>query len=275
MRKVSCYRPGPRFPSISVTGAHCGLGCPHCAGRPLGAMLPAETPDRLCEIAGRLADDGALGFLLSGGCSVDGVLHIEGYLDAIKTIKSTTDLKINAHIGFPRSGDTAKLAGSGIDSFSITYPVSDRIGAQSLLVGNAVARYGEAYAALSDAGAKVIPHALLGLGSLQEDIRGIELLGEDHLRSLVVIAFMPLKGTPLESKPPTPEAHIIESLKVARDVMPEAKIVLGCMRPKGRPEMERFLIENILDGIVMPASRALDPEKVSIEAVEGCCAIHL
>jgi len=47
------------------------------------------------------------------------------------------------------------------------------------------------------------------------------------------------------------------------------------MRPKGRPEMERFLIENILDGIVMPASRALDSENASLEVVEGCCAIHL
>jgi lipoyl synthase len=275
MRKVCCYMPGGRFPSISVTGARCGLGCPHCAGHPLAAMLPAETPARLTEIAGRLADDGAVGFLLSGGCSSDGILHFDGYLDAIKTIKGSTDLRINAHVGFPRRGDAAKLADSGIDSFSITFPMSDRIGKQFLLVDDAIARYRESSTALSGAGAKVIPHALLGLGDPQEDIRGIEILGEDPPRSLVAIAFIPLKGTPLESKPPTSEHRIIESLKVARAIMPDTKLVLGCMRPRGNLEMERFLIENILDGIAMPAIREVRSEKASMEIVEGCCAVHL
>ena len=275
MRKVACYVPGARFPSISVTGEECALGCPHCAGRPLAAMLPARTPGKLSEIASKLADDGAIGFLLSGGCSADGILHLDGFLDAIRSIKSTTNLKINAHVGLPRASDAARLAGSGIDSFSITYPMSDRIGRQVLLVDDAMARYREAFTALSGAGAKVIPHALLGLGSCDEDISGMEAIGEDPPGSLVAIAFIPLEGTPLGAMAPTPDSRIIEPLKFARAIMPGTKLVLGCMRPRGKLEMERFLVENILDGIAMPAVRTARNGKTSFETVEGCCAVHL
>jgi uncharacterized radical SAM superfamily protein len=277
MRTVSCYRPGPRFPSISITGPRCDLGCPHCAGRPLAAMLPAETPKRLCEIAGRLADDGALGFLLSGGCAADGVLHLDGYLEAIRSIKETTNLKINAHIGFPRKEEADRIAGSGIDSFSVTYPMSDGIGSKTLLVDDAVARYGETSAALRDAGAKVIPHALLGLGDQEEDIQGIEAIAEDSPQSLVVIAFVPLRGAPLGGREPTAESRIVESMERAHDLMPGTKLVLGCMRPKGRPAMEAELIESVLDGIAMPSIRAekILASKIALEKVEGCCAIHL
>jgi len=277
MRTVSCYRPGSRFPSISVTGPRCELGCPHCAGRPLAAMLPAETPARLCETAGRLADDGALGFLLSGGCAPDGVLHLDGYLEAIRSIKETTDLKINAHVGFPREQEAIRIARSGIDSFSITYPMSDSIGRGSLLVEDAVARYEETSAALRGAGAKVIPHALLGLGSREEDIRGIEILAEDPPRSMVVIAFVPLRGTPFGGREPTAESRIAGATEKARSLMPDTKLVLGCMRPKGGAQMEAKLIEEVLDGIAMPSVRAEGSlaGKVVLEKVEGCCAIHL
>jgi len=278
MRKVSCYRPGPRFPSISITGARCELGCPHCAGRPLSAMLPAETPERLCEIAGRLDADGALGFLLSGGCAPDGVLHLEAYLDAIKHIKRTTGLRINAHVGFPREREAAMLASSGIDSFSITYPMTDGIGKRFLAVGDAMARYREASEALAGAGAgKVVPHALIGLGDPREDAQGIKALAEEPPRSLVVIAFIPLRGTPLEGKEPAQESRIIGSLELARELMPGTKLVLGCMRPRGRIEMERHLIETVLDGIAMPAvgTAAALAGKVHISDVEGCCAVHL
>lgn len=278
MRKVACYRPGPRFPAISVTGARCELACPHCAGRPLAAMLPAETPARLCEIAKRLDADGAVGFLLSGGCSPDGILHLAPFLDAIRSIKRTTGLKINAHVGFPRENEAADLVSTGIDSFSITFPMSDEIGGRCLSVPRAMDRYRETSRSLMSAGAeRVVPHALIGLGSQAEDAAGIRTLAEEPPRSLVVIAFMPLRGTPMEYERPTEEARMVDSLELMHDLMPRTKLVLGCMRPRGRPEMERGLAERILDGIAMPAFRAstIDAEKISLEEVEGCCATHL
>jgi len=278
MKKVACYRPGPLFPAISITGARCELACPHCAGRPLSAMLPAETPDRLVEIARKLEADGAHGFLLSGGCSLDGVLHIDAFLDAIKEIKNSTHLKINAHVGFPGKYEAHAIASSKIDAFSVTYPMSDEIGRRYLSIAGAMKRYSDTVHALKSGGAKkIVPHAILGLGDYGQDISGIRSLAMDPPKSLVVLGFMPLKGTPMEGNPPASEAHMIGSLTLMHEFMPNTKLVLGCMRPRGRQETELMLSERVLDGIAAPSfnTEGALPGKVSFENVEGCCAVHL
>jgi uncharacterized radical SAM superfamily protein len=278
MKRVACFRPGPMFPAISITGARCELACPHCAGRPLSAMMPAETPERLLEIARKLAADGAHGFLLSGGCSPEGVLRLDAYIDAIKEIKSTTNLKINAHVGFPRKREAHAIASSKIDAFSVTYPMSDSIGRRYLSVAGAMGRYSETVDALKASGArKVVPHILLGLGDPEEDLEGIRDLSMDPPKALVVLDFIPLRGTPLEGRRPASEAHVIGSFVLMRELMPDTKLVLGCMRPRGRQETEIFLAEQVLDGIAAPSfkTEGLPPGRISFENIEGCCAVHL
>lgn len=244
---------------------------------PLAAMLPATKPAALLSLAGRLSDDGALGFLLSGGCGSDGVIHLEEFLATIRTIKNTTSLKINSHIGYPRRGMLSKLADTGIDSFSLTFPVNDRIGKRFFGLGDATARYHETSDGLRDLGAKVVPHMLIGLGEPEEDLNGIEILSSIEPKSLVIIAFTPLRETPLSEAPSTSEARILETLMHARLLMPGVNLTLGCMRPRGRIEMERRLIEETLDGIVMPSSAALKSlsTNVILEKHDGCCALYL
>jgi len=278
MKTVICYSPGKSFPSVSLTGGHCELGCPHCMGRPLSAMLPAQTPEKLCEIAAGLAGRGALGFLLSGGCSSESVVDLEPYLEAIKSIKRGTNLKINAHIGFPRAGSVRRIVSSGIDAFSLTYPTSDRVGKEFLMTEGAVGRYDETVKALVGEGAgKVVPHILLGIGTPEEDARAVENISTEPPASLVVIAFRPIRGTPFEVANATPDSRIIAPIELARELMPDTKIVLGCMRPRGRVEMEKYLVENLLDGIAMPSgglARSLS-SSISLERVPGCCAVYL
>jgi len=277
MKTVSCYFPGPRFPSVSVTGPRCGLECPHCMGLPLSTMLPAETPDALLSLANKLSDDDALGFLLSGGCGANGAVPLGGFSDAVRSIKDATNLKINAHVGYPRREAIDRLVDSGIDAFSVTFPMSDEIGKRYLGIDNALSRYEETANGLRDIGARVVPHALIGLGNQNEDVAGLSVLASYNPKSVVVIVFTPLRGTPLSTAPAMPDARIVETLAFARSAMQHANLVLGCMRPRGKTEVEARLIEGSLDGIVMPSTAALRAVsgKVALERYEGCCALYL
>jgi hypothetical protein len=247
-------------------------------GQPLSSMLPAKTPEKLCEIAAEIAEKGALGFLLSGGCNSESVVDLDPYLDAIRSIKRGTNLKINAHIGFPRADAVRRMVASGIDAFSVTYPASDRVGKGFLRTEGAVERYDETVKALAGEGAgKIVPHILLGIGTPDEDARAVENISMEPPTSLVVIAFRPIRGTPLERARPTPDSRIIEPIELARELMPDTKIVLGCMRPRGRIEMEKYLVENLLDGIAMPAGGLAESlsSSISLERAPGCCAVYL
>lgn len=277
MKTVSCYFPGPRFPSVSVTGPRCGLECPHCMGLPLSTMLPAETPTALLSLANKLSDDDAFGFLLSGGCGADGVVPLAGFSDAIRSIKDATHLKINAHVGYPSQEAVGRLVDTGIDAFSVTFPMSDEIGKRYLGIDNALARYEETADALRGLGARVVPHALIGLGDQTEDVAGLSMIASYNPESLVVIVFTPLRGTPLSTALAPPDARIVETLSFARSAMQRTNLVLGCMRARGKTEMEARLIEELLDGIVMPSAAALKTVsgKVALERREGCCALYL
>lgn len=247
-------------------------------GQPLSSMLPAETPERLCEVAASLAEEGALGFLLSGGCNSESIVDLEPYLDAIASIKRGTDLKINAHIGFPRADSVRRMVASGVDAFSVTYPTSDRVGREFLRTEHAVERYEETVKALADEGAsKVVPHLLLGIGTSEEDAKAVESISTEPPASLVVIAFRPIKGTPMAGVRPTADSRIIAPIELARELMPDTKIVLGCMRPRGRVEMEKHLVENLLDGIAMPAgglAKSISSSTI-LKKAPGCCAVYL
>jgi uncharacterized radical SAM superfamily protein len=246
-------------------------------GLPLSTMLPAETPVALLSLADKLSDDDALGFLLSGGCGADGVIPLAGFSDAIKSIKGATHLKINAHVGYPRRETIGRLVDAGIDTFSVTFPMSDEAGKRYLGIDNALARYEETADALRGLGARVVPHALIGLGDQTEDVAGLSAIASYNPKSLVAIVFTPLRGTPLSTAPAPSEARIVETLAFARSAMQRTNLVLGCMRPRGKSEMEARLIHESLDGIVMPGAAAVRAVsgKVILERREGCCSLYL
>ena len=58
------------FPTISVTGKGCALNCRHCGGQVLETMYPVASSEELFNLCAKLKKEGALGCLLSGGCSV-------------------------------------------------------------------------------------------------------------------------------------------------------------------------------------------------------------
>lgn len=278
MKTVRSFTLGSRFPAVSITGSCCALNCPHCAGKPLAEMINADTPQKLLAIASELARTDGVGFLLSGGCAADGALPISAYLPAIRMIKDRYRLKINAHVGYPRAKDAYGLVSSGIDAFSLNFPVSDDLGLTTIGIQNAIERYFETYDSLRQQGARtVVPHILVGLTDLEEEIRGLEKLQSDPPESVVVIAFFPLPGTPMSAAQPADENHIVEFIRSLKSALPKTGIVLGCMRKRGNHRMESFLMEKYIDGIVMPGRKAIArvSESVRTEQLEGCCALYL
>ncbi len=278
LKEVSCYHPGRLFSAISITGARCALQCPHCMGRSLSSMTPAENPQKLVDLAYALADRGALGFLLSGGFDSHGSLPVGNYIDAIRRIKETTQLRINAHIGYPHRGDIESLVRSGIDVYSINFPMGDRVGEEYLRIENAMAKYKKTVDGLVNAGAeKVIPHALIGLSEIEEDLKGMSILAKNPPEALVIIAFVPKRDTSLASRSPTSATRIISTLEQVRLQMPDTTLVLGCMRPRGQLSAEEYIIDNLIDGIVLP-SRSVQrkvADRVLFKHLDGCCALYL
>jgi hypothetical protein len=77
--------------------------------------------------------------------------------------------------------------------------------------------------------------------------------------AVIVIALMPIHGTPMENvSPPTP-IDIAKVLALARLMMPETPLVLGCMRPKGekKGEIDVLAVEAGVNAIAFPAEEAI------------------
>lgn len=278
MRSVRSFVPGRGFHGVSVTGSRCDLQCPHCMGVPLSSMADVSVPGTLTAIARSIAGQGGTGLLLSGGCDSQGCVPLAQYCDEISAIKKTTQLLINAHVGYADPDDLSRLVDAGIDSFSVNFPLSDRFGEEYLQVGNALERYRITVDTLRTLGSRrVVPHILTGLATKEEEMAGLQFLADEGTDRLVIIAFTPLSGTPLEASRPTNEERIVWFVEHAREHLPDARIVLGCMRPRGYVAAETRLMRDTVDGIVLPApaaERALEGE-IKIERFEGCCAIYL
>ena len=277
-RTVECFYPGDSSPAISVTGTSCSLDCKHCSRKYLEGMVPARTPSDLLDVADALAERGAAGFLLSGGVDRSGKVGLGDFVPAISEIKSTTDLRINAHVGLLGPGEAASLVGSGIDSFSVDLYGSDDTVLEVLGLGAKATDYFGVYTSLKGAGAPVVaPHICVGVheGKLRGEFKAIEMLRSSQPRTLILISLIPTKGTSYESVR-APSAEMVASVvRKARQELPDTKIVLGCMRSKRDRSSEAELVEAGLDGIVLPATSTVEKLRAggySVRKRALCCS---
>lgn len=278
-KSLECFYPGNGFPAISVTGGGCALNCKHCSRKYLEGMIPAPTPEDLLGIAKALDDRGAGGFLISGGSDTDGRVNLSPFIPAIKEIKSTTDLKINAHVGLTPTEELRQLVSSGIDSFSVDLYGDDITIREVLGLGAKADDYFRVFQDLGELGARIVaPHICVGIrgGQLKGELRAIERLRKLGPRTLILISLIPTKGTVYE-KVPAPGGDIIRSvIERAREELPDTKLLLGCMRSKLDRTFEYDLVRAGLDGIVLPSPKTLDKLRVdgyTIKRRETCCSL--
>jgi uncharacterized radical SAM superfamily protein len=86
------------------------------------------------------------------------------------------------------------------------------------------------------------------------------MVSELNPSALVIIAFMPIRGTEMENAKPPGPIDIARVIAAARLMFPKTPLVLGCMRSKDkrRSETEILAIEAGVDAIAFPSEEAVE-----------------
>lgn len=280
MRKfLACY-PQPAFPSVSLTGTKCDLSCKHCMGKYLRFMIPCEKPEELLRVGFELAAQGAKGLLISGGYNSAGYVPLEPFLGALRLLKKETGLFLNLHTGLVPKGLVQELAEIEVDMVSF-----DLVGdGETVEMVSGIRRgpeeYGAVLAELLSSIPHVVPHLCLGLhaGRMVGESRAIRMLMELEVRSVVFLVLIPTRGTPFERVPPPQLVEVERIFTEARERLPRAELILGCMRPGGRyrEKLDELALRKGFSRIALPSPRTVGLAKemgLEVERLEGCCAI--
>jgi len=255
-----CSKPN-QFPTISVTGKGCALNCKHCGGEILETMHPAETPETLFELCSRLKQNGASGCLISGGCMPNGSVPLKQFIPALKRIKRELDLTVIVHTGIVDAVTAEALKNAGVDTALIDIIGSDETIKNIYNLNVTIEDYANSLKALHEARLNIVPHIIVGLhyGKLQGEFHALKLIAHYTPSALVIIAFMPIRGTAMAMvKPPQP-AEIARVTATARLMFPETPLALGCMRPKSkhRAETDVLCLKAGVNAIAFPSEEAI------------------
>ncbi len=260
--KTKCYDSSPdSFPTISVTGRHCALNCSHCGGKVLENMNPALSPNELFELCSRLKLDGAIGCLISGGCSADGSVPLNGFVDAIEKIKRELRLTLFVHTGIVKFETAVALKKAGVDAVLIDVIGSAETIKKTLNLNVEPRHYADSLRALEEARLNFVPHVIVGLndGRLDGELDALKMISEVRPSALVIIAFMPIHGTAMEKTPHAKPEDIARITLAARLMFPKTPLIIGCMRPKGlaRSETDVLALKAGADAIAFPSEEAV------------------
>lgn len=242
-------------------------------------MIPATTPIALFEVCEKLSKNNCSGCLISGGCLPDGSVPFDNFLSTINKIKKELGFKIIVHTGIIKEKMAKELKEAGVDAALI-----DIIGSEETIKGiynlNVhLEDYDNSLKALQNSGIAFVPHVIVGLdyGKLKGEFNALKMISKYKPDSLVIIALIPIKGTPLgRCEPPSPE-DVAKVTATARVLLPNVPIALGCMRPTGknRVKTDMLAIEAGVNAIAFPEKEAVDFAKsigLETEFSRRCCS---
>ncbi|MCW3996418.1 MAG: radical SAM protein [Candidatus Bathyarchaeota archaeon] len=256
------YPTANAFPTISLTGTTCALNCKHCSGKVLQTMHPAHTPQQLIAVATKLKEKGAVGCLISGGCTTDGTVPLDKFIPAITHIKHELKLTVFVHTGIIKPTTANALKQADVDAALI-----DIIGSQQTIhttynLNISTEDYEQSLQTLNQAKLPFAPHVIVGLnqGKLDGEQKALQMIRQVEPAALVIIAFMPIHGTPMENTPPPKPTDIAKVIALARQMFPITPLILGCMRPKGknRSETDVLALKAGVDAIAFPSDTAIE-----------------
>ncbi|MCW4017046.1 MAG: radical SAM protein [Candidatus Bathyarchaeota archaeon] len=267
------------FPSISITGSSCALKCKHCNGKVLDTMVSASTSAALFGLCEKLKSDGAVGCLISGGCLPDGSVPLDIFIDAIAKVKRELGLTVIVHTGVIDVSSAKQLKAAGVDAALIDIIGSNETIREVYNLDVSVADYEQSLKAFHETKIPFVPHVLAGLhyGELKGELEALKMMAKYSPSAVITIAFMPIRGTPMEKvTPPEPE-DIARVLVAAKLLMPKTPIVLGCMRPKGehRKKTDMLAVKAGVDAIAFPVEDAIQlAESLNLEIYFSplCCS---
>jgi len=278
--KTSYYCSSPTdFPTISITGNCCALKCKHCGGKVLETMYPATMPEKLLDLCAQLKHNGAVGCLISGGCLPDGSVPVGKFVDVIVKVKRELGLTVFVHTGIIDFDTAKKLGNAGVDAALIDIIGSDETIREIYNLNVTVKDYENSLKALYEAGIVFVPHVIVGLhyGKLKGEFHALKMISQYKPSALVIIAFMPIHETEMETVEPPKPVDIAKIITVARLMFPQTPLVLGCMRPKGkhRVETDVLAIKAGVDAIAFPEEEAIrfaENQGYGVSFSSFCCS---
>lgn len=257
----SAESPPNKFPTISVTAAACSLNCKHCEGKVLQTMQAATTPEKLLSAAKRIKQNGALGFLLSGGCLPNGSVPLKPFIPTIETIKRELSLTVFVHTGLIDLPTAQSLKKAGVEAALIDIIGSNATIKQVYSLNTTTQDYSNSLTALSDADINFVPHIIVGLhfGKLKGELKALKMIANAKPAAVVIIAFMPIHKTAMAKVKPSEPIDIAKVATAARLMFPQTPLALGCMRPKGkhRAVTDVLALKAGVDAIAFPSEEAI------------------
>jgi len=286
-KRVSMYLPGMfirdgergHYPAVSITGGECGLQCDHCAGEILKPMPAAMSPEALVARCLRLRDEGATGFLITGGSDPKGRLPWHRFLRAVAKVKQRTGLPVSVHSGMVDEDTARGLKDAGVDQALIDVVGAEETWREVMHLPDGLTLLRRSLDALYDAELEVVPHVVMGIhyGRLLGERAALDML-LGYLPSLLVwVAFMPLRRTPMEAKQPLPLEDAALLLAESRLMFPDSRISLGCARPRGTygRDLERLAVDAGMNRIAVYSDETLEYAKslgLQVDVHGSCCS---
>ncbi len=277
------YYVWPKFPSISMSGDSCALHCKHCNLTYLNDMQSLTKPEKFLETCRQLADNGTVGFLLSGGCNKNGkMLNMRKLLPVVKQIKRETDLIIKLHVGFVDTTLAEDIVSAGIDIASVEVVGSNETIKEIFDYNASIDSYVNTLQNLESAGMPyIVPHICIGLhyGEMNGEFKALKIIKESCNPSLLVmIIFRPTKGTVLENCKIPSISDISTVVKKAKEMFLYKDISLGCIRPRARyrEEIELAALQAGVTRMEIPSKNTLKAAEdmgYTIRTINACCAL--
>lgn len=286
-KKITFYLPGMftidgetgKYPALSITGSSCALNCDHCGARILETMIDVSSPEQLIEQCERLARNGAVGCLISGGSNADGRLPWDVFAPAIREIKDKTGLFVSVHTGLLDGEYAHMLKEAGIDQALIDVVGDQETFSKIYRIDDGFWRIEETLAALKEACIQTIPHIVVGLnyGEISGEYKALELIRRYGPACLVIVVFMPIAGTKMESVSPPAAEKVAELIAAARLSMPDTHISLGCARPRSNysERLEELAVDAGVNRMALWSEKALNRARrygLDIQFTKTCCS---
>ncbi len=287
-KRVVFYLPGMflmdggrgRYPSLSITGPACGLGCDHCKGTILESMPAARSPQELVESCLRLRDGGAEGVLITGGSDARGRLPWARFQDALAEVKRRTALHLSVHAGMVDRPTAVALKHAGVDQANLDIVGAEETWREVIHLPDGAALLEESLEALDAAGLELVPHVVMGIhaGRIVGERRALEILRRRPPKLLVWVVLMPLAGTPMAGAVPPPLEEAGRLLAESRLLFPESELALGCARPRGeyRRALECLAIDAGVNRMALYSEESVAHARslgVETSFLETCCSL--
>lgn len=267
MVETYAFIPGRKYVSISITGQHCELMCPHCQARYLRSMLQVRTSEEFENLLNHLYVKGVKGFLISGGFTRDGYLKIsDEMLSVIKKFKGNHESVFSIHLGMVPDTLVEKVWNAGFDFIDFEVPPSDDYIKSYRNLRFKVDDYLRTLEKLLtlDKGFAV-PHLILDsrTSTLEDELNVLGKIA--MLKPRLFVALVEMKVPDLNDF-----SRVKEVLTTARRLFNE--VALGCMRSPKFKVYDSFWVSNgLVDRIVMPQREVIDSFKLKV--VNACCSI--